>query len=418
MASPIAVKPLSPADRDSLLALDQAAFGFDDRGLDPEADTAWIEWDRAFGAYREGVLAGIYVVFSYGLSVPAAPPAAAATTPMAGLSWVAVHPDHRRRGVLAAMMRHHLHTVHDGGREESLSGLFASEPRIYGRFGYGVASESRRLTLPGKAHLRVPRELGDVVTRFEAASGDSHAKIVTRVYDAACRQRPGLTVRPPVQWERHLADNPERRPGGAEALKILVAESAGEPTGYAVLRRTASHGDTMAEGKLRVIDLRALDPASGYALWRRLLDFDSISEVSTPVLPFDDPLVVWSGESHAGVRSADRFWVRIVDVAAALEARGYRSPVDVVLDVNDDVCPWNAGRWRLSADETGARCERTEDAPDLGLDVRELASAYLGGTSLETMARAGLVDERTSGTLVACSAAMRSSVLPTTPFMF
>src|SRR5689334_9646511 len=154
MASEIAIEPLAPTDRETVLALDQAAFGFDDRGLDPEADTAWIEWDRAFGAYRDGALAGIYMVFTYALSVPGSPPEAAITTPMAALSWVGVHPDHRRRGVLKAMMRHHLHGVHDADRPESVSGLFASEPRIYGRFGYGMAAETKRLTLPGKAALR------------------------------------------------------------------------------------------------------------------------------------------------------------------------------------------------------------------------------------------------------------------------
>src|SRR3954451_3230856 len=74
MPDAITIQSLTSADRDALLALDQAAFGFDGRDLDPEGDTQWIEWDRAYGARREGVLGGIYVVFSFGIGVPASPP--------------------------------------------------------------------------------------------------------------------------------------------------------------------------------------------------------------------------------------------------------------------------------------------------------------------------------------------------------
>src|SRR3954453_722750 len=168
MSDAITIKSLTSADRDALLALDQSAFGFDARDLDPESDTAWIEWDRAFGAWRGDALAGIYVVFSYGLSVPARPPQQTSVLSMAGLSWVAVHPDHRRRGVLAAMIDHHLVSVHDGPRHEPLSGLFPSESASSGPFGYGLPTESRRFPLPAKASLREPRDLGEVTTRFEA----------------------------------------------------------------------------------------------------------------------------------------------------------------------------------------------------------------------------------------------------------
>ena len=64
----------------------------------------------------------------------------------------------------------------------------------------------------------------------------------------------------------------------------------------------------------------------------------------------------------------------------------------MVLEVEDAFCPWNAGRWRLTADAKGAvTCERTDDEPELALSVRELGAAYLGGVSLTTLAggRAG-----------------------------
>lgn len=418
MSDAITVKSLTSADRDALLALDQAAFGFDARDLDPDADTAWIEWDRAYGAYRGDQLAAIYVVFSFEQSVPSAPPEPATLVPMAGLSWVAVHPDHRRRGLLSAMIRHHFTTVHEGGRGETMSGLFASEAAIYGRFGYGQSTTSVRYTLPAKTPLRLPRDLGDVSTRLEAADPAKHDAIVKQVYDVECRQRPGLTMRPPAMWGPHLQDPVSRRPAGAEGLKIIIAERDGRPTGYAAIRRTASWGERGPEGKVNVRALHAVDLETSFALWRRVLDFDLMAEVTTPVLVEDHPLSIWAGESGASTAPAHAFWTRIIDVPGALTGRGYASPVDVVLDITDAICPWNAGRWRLSADADGATCEPTTAPPDLTLDIRELGSGYLGGVTLSVLGAAGLVEEHTGGALLACSTAWRSPLLPATPYMF
>jgi hypothetical protein len=70
-----------------------------------------------------------------------------------------------------------------------------------------------------------------------------------------------------------------------------------------------------------------------------------------------------------------------------------------VLDVRDDFCAWNAGVWRLRAVADDVTCERTSAEPDVALGVRELGAAYLGGTSLQSLAAAGLVHELVPGAL-------------------
>jgi predicted acetyltransferase len=111
----------------------------------------------------------------------------------------------------------------------------------------------------------------------------------------------------------------------------------------------------------------------------------------------------------------DGIYLRLVDVDRALAARSYAAPVDVVLDVVDEFCPWNAGRWRLSGDENGAVCARTADPADLALDVRELGSIYLGGFTLRGLAFGGLVREQTPGAVRAVSRAFASDVAPFLP---
>ena len=58
--------------------------------------------------------------------------------PCAGITFVGVMPSHRRRGVLTELMRAQLDDLHERG--EPLAALWASEPVIYGRFGYGIAA--------------------------------------------------------------------------------------------------------------------------------------------------------------------------------------------------------------------------------------------------------------------------------------
>ena len=62
---------------------------------------------------------------------------------MAGVTAVGVRPTHRRRGLLTRLMRAQLEALRDGG--EAIAGLWASEARIYGRFGYGLATRVAQL---------------------------------------------------------------------------------------------------------------------------------------------------------------------------------------------------------------------------------------------------------------------------------
>lgn len=163
----------------------------------------------------------------------------------------------------------------------------------------------------------------------------------------------------------------------------------------------------------------ALDPVTNATLWRFLGGIDLTSSVSVSNLPVDDAFqFLVSDVRRSNIRLRDSLYVRLVEVGAALAARTYQAPVDVVLEVDDAFCPWNEGRWRLTGDEKGASCERTADAADLSLSVRELAAMYLGDTSPAALARAGLVRELRPGALAEASVAFASPVAPWLPHGF
>jgi predicted acetyltransferase len=100
-------------------------------------------------------------------------------------------------------------------------------------------------------------------------------------------------------------------------------------------------------------------------------------------------------------------WLRLVDVEAALRARSYAADDAVVIDVRDDVCAWNTGRYRV-----GSTVERADAAADLELDVADLASVYLGAFDFHALARAERVRELTPGAVDRASALFRTTRPP------
>jgi predicted acetyltransferase len=129
-------------------------------------------------------------------------------------------------------------------------------------------------------------------------------------------------------------------------------------------------------------------------LWRVLLDMDWKATLKAYLLPIDHALVhQLAYPRRMQLRVGDGLWVRLVDVGAALSARGYAGDGTVVLEVEDAFLPDNAGRWRVA----GGTVERTDEDAHLALDVGELGSVYLGGFTFAELVRAGVVRELKDG---------------------
>ncbi|MCT4352671.1 GNAT family N-acetyltransferase [Streptomyces sp. Je 1-79] len=405
------LRVLRPAEWDEWYGMLELAFGGvpespEERGLWQEL----TEYDRSIGVWDGERCVGAAGAFSFRLSVPGG-----AVVPAAGVTMVGVAATDRRRGILTSMMRRQLDDVRGWG--EPLAVLTASEPEIYGRFGYGIAAYATRATIDtNRVRLAVPEGTDDVVLR--QADPAKAAGACEAVYARRVTARPGMLARQP-KWEQLPLLDPEGERGGASPRLCVLAERDGETVGYALYAIKSEWSHAGAEGVVLVKDLEALDPAAEAALWRFLCSIDLTSSVRIHSRPVDDG---WqhlvSDLRRCSPTQRDALHLRLVDVGAALEARTYQAPVDVVFEVSDAFCPWNEGRWRVTGDATGARCTRTEDPADVALSVRELGAAYLGGVSLMSLAAAGRVRELRDGTLVQASVAFGSPVAPWLPHGF
>ncbi|MGV9346626.1 GNAT family N-acetyltransferase [Streptomyces spiralis] len=375
-----------------------------------ELDRSLTEYDRSLGVWNGRTCVGTAGAFSFRMTVPGG-----ALVPAAGITMVSVAATHRRRGVLTSMMRRQLDDVRSWG--EPLAVLTASEPAIYGRFGYGAATFQLDAEIDtSRAGLSVPAGTDDVRLRYAAPADVLDA--CEAVYAALVPGRPGMLARRPG-WERAGLLDPESERDGASPLQCVVAERDGEVTGYVRFRTKLGWDVGGHDGTVRLEDLAALDPATDAALWRFLFGIDLTTTLTVRGRPVDD---AWqylvSDIRRCRPRRRDALYLRPVDVGAALAARTYQVPVDVVFEVEDAFCPWNAGRWRLSGDAKGASCERTSDAADLELSVRELGAAYLGGVSLTALAAAGRVRELRAGALAEAAVGFGVAVAPWLPHGF
>ncbi|GAB1329612.1 GNAT family N-acetyltransferase [Streptomyces sennicomposti] len=386
------------------------AFGGTVAPEERELDRSLTEFGRSLGVWDGDACVGSVGAFGFRLTVPGGSP-----VPAAGVTMVGVAATHRRRGVLTSLMRRQLDDVRSWG--EPLALLTASEPAIYGRFGYGAATFQLDAGIDTtRVGLSVPPGADGVRLRYAAPAEVLDA--CEAVYARLVPARPGMLARQPG-WERQALLDPESERDGASPSQCVVAERDGEVTGYARYRTKLGWGPGGHDGTVTLDDLAALDPATDAALWRFLFGIDLMTTLKVAARPVDD---AWqylvSDIRRCRPRVRDALYVRLVDVGAALAARTYQAPVDVVLEVEDAFCPWNAGRWRLSGDVKGAVCERTSDPAELVLSVRELGAAYLGGVPLAGLAAAGRVREVRRGALAEAAVGFGSAVAPWLPHGF
>jgi predicted acetyltransferase len=353
--------------------------------------------ERMHAAFEDGQIVGGAGVFPFELSVPGG------SLACAGVTAVGVTPTHRRRGVLRAMMDTQLRDVHERG--EPIAALWASEETIYGRFGYGISAWAGELAVPHEWDaFAEPLEL---VGRTRFVTPEEARTLFPPVYEAVRRGRPGMTSRSEDWWTDRQLRMPEQE---AQApRRFVVLEVDGEPLGYAIYRTHFSFGDGSATSRLVVREALGATPQATAAIWRFLLDVDWMASVEVSLAPPDHPLfLLVATPRRMRYRMGDELWVRLVDVGAALSGRAYGEGDPLVLEVRDAFCEWNDGRWRLE----GGECTRTDEDPDLALDVSALGCAYLGAVPFTQLREAQRVEELKDGAIARADALFAWRPLP------
>jgi predicted acetyltransferase len=386
-------------------ALDPIWHYFGGRAEPEEVErlSAILPAERVHAAFDGGAIVGGAGAYLFETTVPGG-----TQVPTAGVMAVGVLPTHRRRGVLTQLMRRQLADAH--ARGEALATLYASEGAIYPRFGYGLASLAGDIELPKEhAVLREDEPLGQARL---LDTEDEALELLPGIYDRVRAETVGMLTRTQDWWQvRRLSRRPGR-PGG-EQMRVVI-ELDGAPEAYALYRLNFAAEHMISGTTLEISEALGTSPRALAAIWRYLLGIDWVAKIRAYWLPLDHPLFLWLREPRRmRYSAAEAVWVRLVDVGAALAARelGERA---VVLDVQDEFCPWNQARWRVAAGSV----DRTTAEADLRLDVNELGSVYLGGFTFDQLQRAERVEELKEDAVARADELFRTERQPWCPELF
>jgi predicted acetyltransferase len=224
-------------------------------------------------------------------------------------------------------------------------------------------------------------------------------------------------------WWAGVLPFPEKDARGGEARRLVVYESPDGPEAYAVYKTKREWNVRGPAATLTVEEAIGSTPRGMREIWRYLLEVDLVRVLKASRLPADHPLFLLVDEPRRlGTTVGDGLWLRVVDVAAALAGRTYgidgRGSGRLTLDLRDEYCPWNAGRWSVEVEAGHARVARTQADADLELDANDLASLFLGGFTATALASAGRVVERKTGSLAVADGLFPTASKPWCPQEF
>lgn len=366
-----------------------------------------IDLDRTIAAFDGDQLVGTLGDFDVKVTVPGG-----AQLAMAGTTMVTVRSTHRRRGILRSMIDQHLAGA--VGRGEPLAGLWASQAPIYGRFGYGVATENHQVTIDHRL-LSVDSPEGTDL-RLDLIDASKVAAAVGPLWSALAVRRSGFLGRTTKEWGVVLED-PEASREGASARRHVTVRRGSDVVGYLAYRQREKWDGEISEGSIAIEVLVSADVDAHRALWTYVTSIDLFPNVSYWNAAVDEPIVFDVSDPRYFRRQLmDALYVRVLDITVALTERSYEADGAITMGIVDHA-GYCSGSYSLTVSNGVPKVTASDAAPAVTLDVRELGSLYLGGMSAVRMARAGLIDG-TPDAVALLDRLFRTAEPPWCPYMF
>lgn len=318
---------------------------------------------------------------------------------MTGIAGVGVAPERRGRGAATRLMQEALREARAQGAP--LSALYPATQPLYRRVGFEQAGS--RFEIRTQAANLAFGERSLSLRPIQAADQQAIRDCYTRY----ARQQQGWLDRGSYIWTRVVS------PLGETAYGYLVEGAQGVEGYLYLIRRPTQH----LRFELVLTDFVALTAAAG----RKLLDFlGEHRSVGRDVIWHGgpaEPLLQLMPEQTYEVKLLYHWMVRLLDVPAALTARGYPEGVSgaLHLEVADDLFPENQGRFVVEVDAGGARVRRGGDGL-MRVDVRALTSLYSGLYSPASLRAVGRLESDEASARLATSLFAGSP--PAMPDMF
>ncbi|MGZ8661356.1 MAG: GNAT family N-acetyltransferase [Actinomycetota bacterium] len=324
-----------------------------------------------------------------------------------GIWGVATLPEHREGGLATACIR----ALLDRARERGvpLTALFPAVLTPYRRMGYEIAGVFIRHrvpldalppgddTLPSVELADVSRDVGGMHAAFREWISTSNGPVEPVTDDL---------------WISRLLPASDDDTG-----RTVVVREDGRITGVASFTRKTEPGLLDVAFGVDCRTLFAVTPTAQRALWSYFRGYRGLGTWLQWVGPANDPIAL--GSIDAFIERPYRYdWMlRLLDVPAALEARGYPAiDAEATFAVDDAMYPDNAGAWHVSVSGGRASAERLDGHDRLALPIGVLSSMFSGYLRAHDAVRLGYLDA--DDPAVDALAAIFDGPDPWSPFFF
>jgi predicted acetyltransferase len=303
------------------------------------------------------------------------------SVPMAGVAAVAVAPHRRGTGAALSLMAAAMRDLH-AQASFAISTLYPAAQGLYRLAGYEQAGTRFDVVVKAAGLASGRAAANDPLLEIRPVD-PSDLPGIEAAYGELARGSCGYLDRGPYVWRRVF------EPRGQTAYGY-VAVRGGAIEGYVYLtqvrRPTGDHD-------LRLTDLIALTPRAYARLLRFLSEQRSLARTVGWYTSPADPMLSLIPEQTYTLTLNHHWMTRIIDVARALDARGYPAGLEaeVHLSVRDAIVPENDGRFVLAV--SGGRGEAKRGGRgSLSMDVRALSPLYSGLLSARALRAAGHIE--------------------------
>jgi predicted acetyltransferase len=353
-------------ERDRVFALREQAFNV---SLERQRKSSPFPAENARVAIVDGELAGTLIVYRFGHFF------GGRAVPSVGIGGVAVAAHARGRRVAETIMIETLREFRD--QSFAISTLYPATVPLYRRCGYEFASFRFHYRSPLES---LPRDDAPPVVEWD----DSSLVEIADCYRTYASTMSGPVDRPDWFWGKRVLHVTDDQP-----VRRYCVREDGRITGYTVYTQDKA-GDLPYGFNIECRDLVWTTPASATALLGFFGRHRSTGDHLMWAGPSNDAIANLLSEQDVNHDSWFRQMLRLVDVPAAFEARGYPAPLEaaVEIQIEDPAFGWNDAGWRI---ETSGGTAKVSPAPsaDARVDVRTLGAMFSGLMSARDARRLG-----------------------------
>lgn len=300
------------------------------------------------------------------------------SVPLCGVAAVGIAPEHRGAGFGRALVRGTV--AHMASRGAPLSALYPATIPLYRSGGFELAGSryEHRLRLDNWS-----QRAGALRVR---EAGEDDVDAMQRAQARHVAPHDGTLDRGDYVWRR------VRTPRGDATRHYLVEPEAGGEVEAYVSFTQPKRTDGGLGYDLALTDLVVNEAEAGRRLLAFLSTHGSLAGKVTLFGAAQPELLAMLPEWRADTRLQMHWMTRVLDLPAALRARGYAPGLsaEVSLRLHDELCTEHAGDWLLRVADGAAEVLPGGDA-EVELSERGAAALFTGFQSPRALARMGLV---------------------------